>query len=157
VSEIFCDSETTLLPPAPVLLAARPANAVEVKPLIDWFAVPLKVTVNPLLLNVPLLVQLPLTPMAPLRVSVPAESICTSPYCVALVNAPDCISTVPVTLNVLPAAVTPPPPVWLIVRFLNVLVPDIVCVLPAPFSVTVLELPTVKAAELVQFPATETA
>ncbi len=61
-----------------LLLTVKPAKfLLEPTPPVSMVCalVPLKVTVNPFGVNVPLLVQLPLTEIGPERASVPAASI----------------------------------------------------------------------------------
>src|SRR5215831_15355443 len=68
LAPFVASSETTLFGSVPVLLILRLLKVVELLPLMVWFEVPLKVTVNVPALNVPLLIQLP-----PLLMSAPGH------------------------------------------------------------------------------------
>src|SRR5262249_52718698 len=72
----------------------------------------------------------------------------------APVNVPDEPLNNPLTVSE-PDAVTLPLPLWLIVRFLKVLAPESVWVLPLPLNVTVCVLSVNEWLLLVQFPASE--
>ena len=95
-------------------------------PLIICALPPLKVTVPVLGVNVPpLFVQLPDTLIGlPLLASVAPLSICTLLKVLLLVKVPACTRSKPVTVNVLPPALTPePPPVLFDVRLVKLVVP----------------------------------